>query len=94
VARPIGSPLVAHGIGSPPVFDSTGNAALPFQDHIDNETLRFNLLPDKGKANSRFTSLLMKRDEELDYCQGQWVDWYPGSVWDTYAYQQHQEKPK
>ncbi|KAF8162739.1 hypothetical protein B0H34DRAFT_805390 [Crassisporium funariophilum] len=26
------------------------------------------------------------------FCKGQWVDWYPGSVWDTYAYQQHEHK--
>ncbi|KDR69600.1 hypothetical protein GALMADRAFT_77244 [Galerina marginata CBS 339.88] len=25
-------------------------------------------------------------------CEGQWVDWYPGSVWDTYAYQQHEHR--
>ena len=25
-------------------------------------------------------------------CDGQWVDWYPGSIWDTYAYQQHEHK--
>jgi hypothetical protein len=25
-------------------------------------------------------------------CEGQWVDWYPGSIWDTYAYQQHEHK--
>jgi hypothetical protein len=25
-------------------------------------------------------------------CDGQWVEWYPGSIWDTYAYQQHEHK--
>ena len=26
------------------------------------------------------------------FCEGQWVVWYPGSIWDTYAYQQHEHK--
>jgi hypothetical protein len=25
-------------------------------------------------------------------CDGQWVEWYPGSIWNTYAYQQHKHK--
>ena len=26
------------------------------------------------------------------FCEGQWVDWYSGSIWDTYAYQQHEHR--
>jgi len=85
VACPIGSPLE---LGSPPAFDHAGDAALPFQDQIDNKALRFNL-PDEMKAP--FVSFFSEKEEE-PRCQGQWVDWYPGSIWDTYAYQQHEHK--
>ncbi|KAG5634291.1 hypothetical protein H0H81_002523, partial [Sphagnurus paluster] len=30
-------------------------------------------------------------NHEIDSCPGQIVEWYPGSVWETYAYQQHDD---
>ncbi|KAF8067653.1 hypothetical protein FPV67DRAFT_1652655 [Lyophyllum atratum] len=38
-------------------------------------------------ANSPTSSTL-----HLPDCQGQWVEWYPGTSWDTYAYRQHEQK--
>ncbi|KAF8056034.1 hypothetical protein FPV67DRAFT_1457452 [Lyophyllum atratum] len=38
-------------------------------------------------ANSPPSSTL-----HLPDCQGQWVEWYPGTSWDTYAYRQHEQK--
>lgn len=64
-------------------FDNNGQIDISWLERLNNESENL------GSDDSESDEDVSKEDGFVNRCEGQLVEWTPGSVWETYAYQQH-----